>query len=66
MDVILRNLCANDVTVLLLSLFNSDSIADAKFVRKIADKHVNIVKYTMLFRGNCNFPVNYIVFMLVL
>ena len=66
MDVSLRNLCVNDLTVLLLSLFNSNSIADARFVRKMADKDVNIVKYTKLFRENCNFPVNYIVCMFVL
>ena len=66
MDVSLRNLCVNDVTVLSLSLFNSDSIADARFVRKMADKHINIVKYTKLLRENCNFPVNHIVCMFVL
>ena len=42
MDLYLRNLCVNDLTVLLFSLFNSKSIADASFVRKMADDHVNI------------------------
>ena len=53
MDLYLRNLCVNDLTVLLFSLFNSKSIADASFVRKMADDHVNIDKYERYHKENC-------------